>query len=55
MTSPLRLGALLAGVLLFAGLLAGCSSSDDSSGGEVQLNLPDGRSVIIPELSLIHI
>ncbi|WP_279107136.1 ABC transporter substrate-binding protein [Gordonia paraffinivorans] len=49
MTSPLRLGALLAGVLLFAGLLAGCSSSDDSSGGEVQLNLPDGRSVIIPE------
>lgn len=49
MTSRLRLGAFLAGVLMFAGLLAGCSGSDDSSGGSVQLNLPDGRSVTIPE------
>ncbi|MCR5980143.1 ABC transporter substrate-binding protein [Gordonia jinghuaiqii] len=49
MTSRLRLGALIASALMFAGLLAGCSSSDDEAGGQVQLNLPDGRSVTIPE------
>ncbi|MDH3007203.1 MULTISPECIES: ABC transporter substrate-binding protein [Gordonia] len=49
MKTRLRLGALLAGALMSAGLLAGCSSSDDSTGGSVQLNLPDGRSVTIPE------
>ncbi|WP_439031456.1 ABC transporter substrate-binding protein [Gordonia terrae] len=49
MTSRHRLGALMASVLLFAGLVAGCSSSDDSKGGSVQLNLPDGRSVTIPD------
>ncbi|WP_238421759.1 ABC transporter substrate-binding protein [Gordonia sp. 'Campus'] len=49
MTSRHRLGALIASVLLFAGLVAGCSSSDDSKGGSVQLNLPDGRSVTIPD------
>ncbi|MBN0973865.1 ABC transporter substrate-binding protein [Gordonia hongkongensis] len=50
MISRPRLGALAASALLFAGLLAGCSSSDDeSAGGTVQLNLPDGRSVTIPD------
>lgn len=47
-----RLRALLALMLAAVVLVgvAGCSSSDDeSAGGTVQINLPDGRSITIPE------
>ncbi|MGV9860134.1 ABC transporter substrate-binding protein [Gordonia sp. NPDC003425] len=45
-----HVAAVVGCLLLVTALVAGCGgSSDDSNAGAVQLNLPDGRSVTIPD------